>query len=130
MKIKQVDHVTIVVKDIEKTKKFYGELLGFRFLEAVKLGDHICHYFEIPGGQKLELTEYLYYTEDASFQPNNKGIFRHLAFEVDDVKTLEMKLEEAGYKFHYPVGHTRELGVNNGLVHDPNGVELEFLEYV
>ena len=130
MKIKQVDHMTIVIKDLEETKRFYGVLLGFEFLEAVKLGDHICHYFKIPGGQKLELTEYLYHTNDASYQPNERGIVRHLAFEVDDVKVLEKILEDAGYKFHYPVVHTPELGVNNGLVHDPNGVELEFVEYV
>ncbi len=130
MKIKQVDHVTIVVKNLEATKRFYGELLGFKFLESVKLGDHICHYFKIPGGQKLELTEYLYHTDDASFKPNERGILRHLAFEVDDVKEVEKALDEAGYKFHYPVDFTSELGVKNGLVKDPNGVELEFIEYI
>lgn len=130
MNIKKLDHVTVIVKDLEKTRQFYEGTLGLEFLESVKLGDHICHYIQLPGGQKLEFTEYLYHTQTAAYQPNERGIIRHIAFEVDDVKALEKKIEMAGYKFHYPVGRTPELGVDNGLVRDPNGIELEFVEYL
>jgi catechol 2,3-dioxygenase-like lactoylglutathione lyase family enzyme len=130
MKIMKLDHVTIVVKDLEKTRHFYERLLGLEFLESVKLGDHTCHFIQLPCGQKLEFTEYHYHTQTASFQPNERGTIRHIAFEVDDVKAVEERIEAAGYTFHYPVGRTPELGVKNGLVRDPNGIELEFVEYV
>lgn len=129
MNIKSVDHFTIIIKDLEKTLWFYGELLGFKQLETVDLGDHILRYFQLPGGLKLELNEYLYTTRDSVSLPNDKGSYRHMAFEVDDVREIEKKISKAGFIFHYPISHTPELGVTCGLVNDPNGVEIEFLEY-
>jgi len=129
MNIKSVDHVTIIVKDLEKTLWFYGELLGFKQLQTIDLGDHILRYFQLPGGVKLELNEYLYPTRDSVSELKDKGTYRHLAFEVEDVKQVEKTLTEAGYPFHFPVFPTPELGVTGGLVKDPNGVEIEFIEY-
>jgi len=130
MKIKSVDHMTIIVKDLEKTLWFYGTLLGFEQLETVDLGDHILRYFQLPGGVRLELNEYLYPTRDSVSQLKDRGTWRHLAFAVEDVAEVENTLTAAGYPFHYPVSPTPELGVTGGLVKDPNGVEIEFIEYL
>jgi len=129
MKIKSVDHVTIIVRDLEKTLWFYGKLLGFKQLQTVDLEDHILRYFQLPGGVKLELNEYLYPTRDSVSQLKDRGTYRHLAFEVDDVFEVEKVLTREGYPFHFPVSHSPELGVTGGLVKDPNGVEIEFIEY-
>ena len=129
MKIKGIDHLAINVRDMEKTVFFYGKLLNFRQLESVDMGNHKLTFFEIPGGGKLEFVEYYFKTPDVSFSSMEKGTARHLAFEVDDIFALERKLAEAGYPFHTPVSHVEQLGFSGGLTKDPNGFELEFLQY-
>ena len=121
--------MTIVIKDLKKTEYFYGTLLGFKQLPSVDLKDHILHYFELPGEQRLELTEYLYPVQEHHGNLNDKGDFRHLAFEVEDVYGWEKKLTDAGYPFHIPVAPSPKLNCSSGLLKDPNGVELELLEY-
>lgn len=129
MKIKGVDHITINLKDIEKSLFFYGTLLGLQALPSVDMGDHMLRYFALPDGGKLELTEYYYETRTVDAEATDKGTARHLAFVTDDVYGLEKKLTDAGYPFHVPVSHVAQLGFSGGLTKDPNGFELEFLQY-
>ena len=129
MRIKGIDHVTINLKDVARSLWFYGELLGFERLPDVDMGDHLLRYFALPGGGRLELTEYRYETADCGDTATDKGRARHLAFEVEDVYALEKKLTDAGYRFHVPVSHVEKLGFSGGLTRDPNGFELEFLQY-
>lgn len=129
MRIKGIDHVTINLKDVARSLWFYGELLGFERLPDVDMGDHLLRYFALPGGGRLELTEYRYETADCGNTATDKGRARHLAFEVEDVYALEKKLTDAGYLFHAPVSHVEKLGFSGGLTRDPNGFELEFLQY-
>ena len=129
MRIKGIDHVTINLKDVARSLWFYGELLGFERLPDVDMGDHLLRYFALPGGGRLELTEYRYETADCGDTATDKGRARHLAFEVEDVYALEKKLTDAGYLFPVPVSHVEKLGFSGGLTRDPNGFELEFLQY-
>jgi catechol 2,3-dioxygenase-like lactoylglutathione lyase family enzyme len=92
MKIKNIDHMTIIIKDLPKTLHFYGTVMGFTRLPDIDLGDPILHYFLLPGGQKLELNEYLYPTRNSVSQLKDRGTWRHLAFAVDDALSWEKKL--------------------------------------
>ncbi len=127
--IKGIDHITINVKDLEKTLYYYQNLLGLVPLPTVDMGDHVLYYFALPSGGKLELVIYNYETRDLGAIATDRGTARHLAFVVDDVYTVEKKLTEAGYPFHVPVSYVEKLGFHGGLTKDPNGFELEFLEY-
>lgn len=127
--IKGIDHLTINLRDVEKSLWFYGTLLGLRRLPDVDMGDHLLRYFALPNGGKLELTEYRYATADSGNDATDLGRARHLAFEVDDAYAVEKMLVQAGYPFHVPVSHVECLGFSGGLTRDPNGFELEFLQY-
>ncbi len=129
MNIKKIDHVTINIKNYEETIKFYGGLLGLKQLDSVTMDDHILHYFLLPDGSRLELTEYFFDTTEIPVEATNKGCARHLAFEVDDITTLAKRLEDAGYTFHVPVSYVKKLDFTGGLTKDPNDFEIEFLQY-
>lgn len=129
MRICKIDQVTISVIDVDKTIAFYGELLGLVRLPDIDMGDHFLRFFALPGGSKLELVNYKYETMDHGQVATDRGRARHLAFEVDDVCAWEKKLTDAGYPFHVPAGYNDALGFTGGLTRDPNGFELEFLEY-
>ena len=124
-----IDHITINVVDLAGTMQFYGDLLGLSPLPDVDMGDHTLRYFALPGGAKLELVTYHYPTEDRGQNATDLGRARHLAFAVEDACATEKKLTEAGYPFHVPVSYVEKLGFYGGLTRDPNGFEVEFLQY-
>ena len=127
--IKKVDHITINVKNLEKTVFFYKEILGFQPKPMKDFGDHRYYFFEIPGDTTLEIGEYDFDEQVSQDSITAGGRMRHLAFEVDDILVLEKKLEQFGYTFFSPIEYRKMLGFTSGLVHDPNGIELEFLQY-
>lgn len=129
MTIKKLDHYTIVVKDLKKTLDFYKNTMGLEFLNTINCGDHILRYFLIPGGQRIELNEYQYQVENHVGKLNDRGAYRHIAFEVEGIFDWEKKITAAGYAFHIPVKFDEKCGVYSGLFLDPNGVEIELIEH-
>jgi len=126
--IKALDHITINVKDLDKTLAFYGQLLELPALPPVETDTQKVYYFGLPGGTKLEL---IHYYRDTGIDDGNEiatGKCRHFAFEVDDIKEIERRLADAGYSFHLPISYNADFSCTCGLVLDPNGFELEFVE--
>lgn len=121
------DHITINAKDMPKSEEFYGEILGLKRLDSVDMGDHTLHYYELPGGLLLELIEYD--DDHGELHPHVKtrGMFRHLAFNCDDVDALYSKMKDKGVVILSAPDDVPKLSFRNILVEDPNGVELEFV---
>lgn len=128
MGIKAIDHITINIKNLEKSLEFYGNVLELNALPVIKTKEQDVYYFELPGNTRLELIHYhgqISESEDSSLA---LGSCRHFAFEVDDIKETEQRIKNAGYTFHLPIAYTDTYGCTAGLMCDPNGFELEFLE--
>jgi glyoxylase I family protein len=145
----KLDHVNIVVNDMARAERFYGELLGLRRgFERVLEGEWIervtglpgarahCVFYEPAAGGRLELLQYLS-PHGEPLTPNSfpytPGI-RHLAFEVDDLDALCERLRAAGVALvSAPV--TVPFRVADAgrkrlcYFHDPEGVLLEVAEY-
>ncbi|SHJ41764.1 VOC family protein [Hespellia stercorisuis] len=126
--IKAMNHITINMKDKEKTFWFYGELLGLKKLHEVDMGDHYIYYYQLPSDIRLELIEYLYDTPSEHPQYTSRGIYRHVAFEVEDVQELKSTLVSNGIKILEGPNPSEKLGVHFMLIEDPNGVEMEFVQ--
>ena len=129
MTIQNLDHIQIVVKDLQKSIQFYKDVMQFKQEETVDCGNHILRYFRIPSGQRIELNEYLYDVDDHTGKLNDRGAYRHCCFSVTDIKAWEKHITDAGYTFHIPVHYDEANGVDSGLFLDPNGVEIELIEY-
>ena len=148
----EIDHINIVVKDIDAMTAFYRDVLGMTVTKQVTIsGDWIEQvvglknveadvvYLEFPNGPRLELIEYLSPDgdrPDGMGLPNTQG-FRHMAFRVKDLYELTKKLEHAGVNC---VGEVQQVpdaqvtydgGVRKHLVyfHDPEGNLLELCSY-
>ncbi len=121
------DHITINVTDLDKSRDFYGRILGLEELESVDMGDHRLYYYALTDSLLLEL---IVYDDDfGTAHPNvkTKGIFRHLALSCDDVDGLYKKLVDNKITILSKPGDVPKLNFRNILVEDPNGVELEFI---
>jgi len=97
----KLNHITLVVKDIEKSKHFYKETLGFEAgFEKEISGEQYAKVtgytglklkfcvLKIPGSDVvIELAQFV----NPSLEINND--FRHIAFEVEDVDEMYGKLK-------------------------------------
>lgn len=122
------DHISINVKDLDKSREFYGEILGLRSLGTVDMGDHRLYYYALSDDLMLELIDYD--DDHGQLHPDVKtgGIYRHLALACEDVDLLYQKLAEHNVTILSEPGDVPELHFRNILVEDPNGVELEFVQ--
>ncbi|MCJ7694653.1 MAG: VOC family protein [Anaerolineaceae bacterium] len=127
MKIKAIDHIAINVKDIEKSRDFYGRILGFKKLEFVDKGTFSIEYFALPHGGRLELFDYYGKSGENEKKDSDVGL-RHLAFVVEDVKAHEAMLLAEGVKITLPCCDLPDLHARVCLFQDPNGITLEFCE--
>jgi catechol 2,3-dioxygenase-like lactoylglutathione lyase family enzyme len=146
----RMDHVNVVVTDMDRSIAFYTDTLGLaRGFETVLEGGWIeavtglpgararCVFMEAgTGGARLELLQYLSPAGDAlaaNSSPNTAGI-RHVAFVVEDLDALHSRLAALGAE---PIGPPVEVPFQVGsqgkkrlfYFHDPDGTLLEAAEY-
>ncbi|MSU24547.1 MAG: hypothetical protein EXS32_12090 [Opitutus sp.] len=151
--IQAIDHLNIVVADMERSRKFYTEVLGFtKTKEAQLSGEWIerivglqgvrvhAVFLVSPGGEpRIELLKYEA-PAGAGFAENSRANtlgLRHFALRVDDIAAMVAKLRAAGVEvFGEPVrvpGGVVEFdaGSHKTLVYllDPDGVIIELAEY-
>ena len=112
MKLTKFDHVAYITPDMEKTIRFYRDLLGMRLVAGVG-HDGYRHYFFEVGDSCIAFFEYdiaqpMAYDKFHG-EPTDRPIgFDHVAFTVDSKEDLfEMKdrLEAAGIEVHGAVDH-------------------------
>lgn len=128
MGITGVNHITINMKDIEKTLWFYTDLLQLEKLNTVNMGDHEITYLTLPGAVRLELIHYYNQNKNISPLVTDGGILRHIAFYINDIEKLYQLFLQNGIEITLPVTYAEKLNCTIMLVKDPNGIELEFVQ--
>ena len=113
--IRNIDHVTVVVKDVEKAKDFFGQLgfeedrnvviSGRKFEEYMKVNglkaEH--HTLILIGASPRTEIQLLKYIDpqpipDPNIQTLREIGYNHICFAVDDIESELKRLKEAGIK--------------------------------
>ncbi|MEL6593936.1 MAG: VOC family protein [Bacteroidota bacterium] len=120
MAIQDINHVTLIVDDLEKNASFYENELGLEPIPAFVF-DYPTAFFRINATQQLHLSEW-----------EDKMSFRgHVCFKVDNFSELFWRFKEQGIIDIKPWGHVRQLtdGAMQMFIRDPAGnlVELSSL---
>jgi catechol 2,3-dioxygenase-like lactoylglutathione lyase family enzyme len=150
--IEAIDHVNLVVRNLERMTAFYRDVLGLRVTKEVSISgawiDEVVGlncvaadvvYLDLPTGPRIELIDYRApeaVEPGVDNQPNVFGL-RHMAFRVSDIDSLTEKLRAAGVEFQSEVKSVPDSqvqysgGVCKRLVYfrDPEGNLLELCEY-
>ena len=85
-------HVGVFVGDLERSKKFYTEVLEFDVIEECMVGD-VAVAFVRNGNLTLELIC------DPAAQPRKDGIVDHFAMQSTNIEQIKEKLEARGIEF-------------------------------
>jgi catechol 2,3-dioxygenase-like lactoylglutathione lyase family enzyme len=150
--LEAIDHVCLVVSDLDGMADFYTRLLDMRVTKRVTIsGSWIDQtvgldgvvadviYLEPPSGPRVELIRYQkpVAARPAGLGDSNLPGIRHLAFRVREIESLVERLRSAGMEFFGEVQKVPTAQVSYGgdvqkrlvYFHDPEGNLLEFCEY-
>ena len=150
--LEAIDHVNLVVEDLERMARFYTSALGLKETRRFRIsGEWIDRtvdlngvvaqgvYLDPPAGPRVELIRYE--TPTGSRPPrlgdSNAPGLRHVAFRVRDIEQIVARLRNAGVEFfsdiqRVPTGQVDYGGgVQKHIVYfrDPEGNLLELCEY-
>jgi catechol 2,3-dioxygenase-like lactoylglutathione lyase family enzyme len=142
--VRNFDHVTIVVRDIERAKAFFA-LLGFaEAMSVVISGEPFASYMGVPGIEaehvtlvlenasprmEVQLLRYLHPEPlaDPHIRDLHKLGFNHVCFAVDDIEAEVAKLRAHGFQTRNEIMdfHARRLVFIEG----PEGVTIELAQW-
>ena len=126
MKIVGLNHITINVADLQKSREFYRIVLGLQESGFVDMGDHTLTYFDLPQNVRLELIDYTGKAAKKDMRETDIGMYRHFCLETDDLEELRKICLEKGVFIRKEPSYVEKLATM--LVTDPNGVEIEIIE--
>ena len=115
-KATKINHVTLIVDNLEAAGEFYEKELGLELLPAFQF-DYPVLFFKFNEDQQLHLSEW---DDQTSFRG-------HVCVTVDDFNTIFWRMKELGIVDIKPWGNVRQLpdGAMQMFVRDPSGNLVE-----
>ncbi len=143
MTVTSIRHTGIVVSDMERSVRFYRDLLGMKVWADFKDDSpYVQAVTEVQGanlwmiklqaqdGGSIELLQYLSHPQSVPSPPTRACDVgcNHVALRVDDIDALHEKLKAAGIRFHAPPAVSPDGGAKVTYCRDPEGVMVELVE--
>jgi len=124
MKVGRLLHTRYRVNDLERTVKFYREVLGLTEIQRHKSprGSELV-FLKAPGSE--ELIEITFYPGSGPVQVQPD--LTHLAFEVENLAAFEKHLAAHGLKFS-DGPTTSSTGTTFAFIDAPEGYEIELIQ--
>jgi lactoylglutathione lyase len=122
--VKKLLHTRYRVNDLDKTVRFYTEVLGLKEIRRHKSprGSELV-FLQTPGSEELiEICSY-----PASGPVSFCSDLTHLAFEVEDIATFAAHAEKLGYPLSD--GPTESSSGTFAFIDAPEGYEIELIQY-
>jgi glyoxylase I family protein len=115
--IRQIDHVSVVITDVERSRRFYRDVLGLREIAKPRTFDFVVLWFDL-GNQHLHL---LHKDEADSRSP------RHFALRVADVPAARRYFQHNGVAIQET---TPIPGADRFFIFDPDGNRIEIIQWL
>ena len=118
MAILEVEHINVTTSDLEKTRRFYTEVLGMR--EGVRPP------FSRPGAwMYLGDRAMVHISTGRTPTGQSSDAFDHIAFKANDLLSTRAHLKQCGVAFKEFSVPDREL--HQIFIRDPEGMQIELL---
>lgn len=120
-------HTMIRVKDIDKSLKFYTELIGLKQVRTMELKDATLYFLTDEEGHcMIELT-YNHKLPEGGYSHGN--YFGHFAFESHNMDEFTQKMQAFGATYTRPPFLVKEGGPKIAFLEDPDGFPIEIIEH-
>ncbi len=122
IKLLKLHHVSFAIRNLEASKRFFGDVIGLTEIERPG--------FDFPGAwyalgdRQLHLIEQTGEGREAAGRISRAD---HMALEVADVQAVKRCLTEKGVEFGE--GTNQRLGMDQVFCRDPDGHVIEFVSY-
>ena len=142
--VKNFDHLTVVVSDVEGAKRFFAVLGFVEAMSVVISGEPFASYMGVPGIEAQHVTLVLrnasprteiqllkYLQPEPAPDPNIRDLhkigFNHVCFVVEDIEAEIAALEAEGYQTRNEIMdfHSRKLVFIEG----PEGITVELAQW-
>lgn len=114
-------HFAVVVRDLEKSARFYEEVFDLERVGAETL-DFASAIYLSDGVINLALLNYHGKRGSGLEDAKNFVGAHHFGFQVDDIAATQRKIEAAGGTFFFDLGHDQEKENFERKFKDPDGV--------
>ncbi len=114
--VTQIDHVSVLITDVERARRFYRDVLGLREIHGPRTFNFVVIWFEL-GNQQLHLL--------LKEQPDARSP-RHFALRVDDAAAARGHFISHGFR---PEETTPIPGADRFFVYDPDGNRIEVIQW-
>ena len=131
-KVKRIDHIAIVVEDMEKTLAFWRDALGMELTHVRDVPAEQSQVAFLPAGES-EIELVLPTTGDtglAKYLEKRGPGMHHVCLEVDDIAGMLAQLKEKGVQLINEEPRTGADGKKYAFIHpkSANGVMVELYE--
>ena len=118
-------HTGLYIKDVERSKKYYSEILNFTCVCEFtnETGDRLA--FMKSGDLIIELIQHKVWMD------RRDGLFDHIAMRVDDIEAVSATLAARGVEFEDDIYFERRVfdnGVKYQAFRGPDGEHLEIYQ--
>ena len=132
MKIKNIDHIGIAVRNIKEAGKFYRDILGLEIQDIEKVADQKVNVAFLPiSDSELELLESTQSDGPVAKYIDSKGEgVQHIAFRVDNIEKALEELKAKGVRLIDEKPRKGAGGARIAFIHpkETHGVLVEICE--
>jgi glyoxylase I family protein len=117
LQVTQLDHCSVIITDVQRSRRFYRDVLGLREIARPRTFDFVVVWFDL-GNQHLHL---LLKDKADSISP------RHFALRVADAQAARRHCQEQGL----PTEETTPIpGADRFFIYDPDGNRIEIIQWL
>jgi glyoxylase I family protein len=115
--ISQIDHVSVIITDVERSRRFYGGLLGLKEIPKPSTFDFVAIWYDL-GNMHVHLLQ----KEQA-----DTISARHFALRVADAPAARVHFRQHDVEIHET---TLIPGADRFFVRDPDGNRIEIIQWL
>jgi catechol 2,3-dioxygenase-like lactoylglutathione lyase family enzyme len=117
LQVSQIDHCSVIITDVERSRRFYRDVLRLREIAKPRTFDFVVVWFDL-GNQHLHL---LLKDRPDTISP------RHVALRVGDAAAARRYFRERGVAAEET---TPIPGADRFFIHDPDGNRIEIIQWL
>jgi len=129
MPVTELNHYFVRANDLEKTKDFYVDVLGFRVMERPRFPFH-GYWLGVNGVAQIHMgphdvpnAELYYLGTPRNAATDQTGVIDHIAFLATDPDAFKQRFRERNISFR--PRYQPEVALYQLFIKDPNGVTIE-----